>query len=97
MKEYTILSVASVLAAVLFDRMSGTRLLCRKEFCVFLFIILCFKLLVNGYLTRQVVLYNPQFFLGYRIFTIPFEDFLFGFSMVTVSIVLWERGKRRQS
>jgi hypothetical protein len=30
-----------------------------------------------------------------RLGSIPFEDFLFGFSMVTVTIMLWEHGKRK--
>jgi len=42
------------------------------------------------------VMYNPQFFMGIRIGTIPLEDFLFGFSMVTLSIVCWEYFKKKR-
>jgi lycopene cyclase domain-containing protein len=41
-------------------------------------------------------MYNSQFFMGIRIGTIPLEDFLFGFSMVTLSIVCWEYFKKKR-
>jgi lycopene cyclase domain-containing protein len=94
MKEYTLISVLSVVLTVLIARKSASRLFDRREFYIFLLIILFFKLLVNGYLTsRLIVIYNPLFFLNVRIGSIPVEDFLFGFSMVTMTIVLWERYK----
>jgi len=55
-------------------------------------------MLVNGYLTgKQIVMYRPQFFLGLRIGSIPLEDFLFGFSMVTMTIIFWEYFKKKQA
>jgi lycopene cyclase domain-containing protein len=90
-KEYTLLAVISVVATVILDRKTGVGVLARLEFYIFLIIILLFKLLVNGYLTGEgIVLYNPRFFLGLRLGTIPVEDFLFGFSMVTMTLILWE-------
>ncbi|MFC1699755.1 lycopene cyclase domain-containing protein [Candidatus Omnitrophota bacterium] len=91
MKEYTLLAVGSVVITLLLERRSKLKLLQRFEYYVFLLIILWFKLLVNGFLTgNRVVLYNPRFFLGLRIGSIPLEDFLFGFSMVTLSVIFWE-------
>jgi len=96
MKEYTVLAVLSVAATVLADRASGIRLLSRGIYYLFLAIILVFKLLVNGYLTgREIVMYGSRFSLGVRIGSIPVEDFLFGFSLVTLSILLWEYFKSR--
>jgi len=95
MREYTILSIVSVLCAILLDRVAGTKLLKRGEFYLFLLIIFGFKLLVNGFLTgKEVVIYNPSFFLGLRVGSIPLEDFGFGFSMVMMTIVLWEHFKK---
>ncbi len=95
MKEYTIISLLSIAAAVFVDAKSGVRILRRKEFYLFLAVILFFKLLVNGFLTgREIVMYNPIFYLGVRIGSIPVEDFMFGFSMVTLTIVFWERWKK---
>lgn len=93
MKEYTVLSVLSAFLIIGFDNFSGIKVLKRKEYYIFLLFIFLFKLIVNGYLTGHIVMYNPKFFLGIRLVTIPLEDFLFGFSMVTFSIIIWERFK----
>ena len=98
MKEYTILAVISVITVVILDRISRVGILRRKGFYFFILVILFFKLLVNGYLTSTgIVGYNPEFFLGWRIRSIPLEDFLFGFSMVTMSIIFWEYFKKGQA
>jgi lycopene cyclase domain-containing protein len=94
MKEYTLIAFISVFLTLFLDRISGAALLKRKDYYSFLIVILCFKLLVNGYLTSGIVLYNPRFFLGLRIGSIPIEDFLFGFSMVTQTIIFWEYFKK---
>ena len=98
MKEYTLLSIVSVILAIFIDRISRVKLLIKKEYYVFLLIIFLFKLLVNGYLTGQyIVKYNPLFFLGIRVGSIPIEDFLFGFSMVTLTIIFFEYFKNKFS
>ncbi len=97
MKEYTILAALFTFITIHLDRLTGTALLKRKEFGVFLLCIFLLKLIVNGFLTgAKVVIYNPQTYLGFRLFTIPLEDFLFGFSMVTTSIILWEYFTKRR-
>ncbi len=98
MKEYTLLSVFSVLATLLADRLTGVRILKRRTYYIFMAIIAGFFLLVNGYLTgRGLVLYSERFCLGVRVGSIPVEDMLFGFSMVTMTIMLWEYFKSRES
>ncbi len=95
MREYTILAIVSILAAILIDGITKVKVLQRKEFYLFLAIILGFKLLVNGFLTvKEIVIYNPSFFLGFRIGSIPLEDFGFGFSMVALTIIFWEYFKK---
>ncbi|MBP7216005.1 MAG: lycopene cyclase domain-containing protein [Candidatus Omnitrophica bacterium] len=96
MKEYTVLAIFSVLLTVIVDHYSKVKVLQKKKFYGFLLIILCFKLLVNGFLTgADIVIYNPLFFLGVRIGSIPVEDFIFGFSMVSLTIIYWEYFKAR--
>jgi lycopene cyclase domain-containing protein len=98
MKEYTILSAAFVFLTLMLDKASGVNLLKKKEYYIFILAILFFKILVNGYLTgRGIVLYGEQFFSGLRLGSIPLEDFLFGFSMVTSSLIFWEYFKKRNS
>lgn len=98
MKEYTILAIVSVAVTIILDRVTGVNILRKKEFYLFLTAILFFKFLVNGYLTgERIVIYNPEFFIGKRIGSIPVEDFLFGFSMVTMALIFWEYFKKRQA
>jgi lycopene cyclase domain-containing protein len=59
-----------------------------------LIIIYSLKLIVNGFLTKYIVFYNPEHILGYRIGTIPIEDFLFGFSMILMALIIWEKQKK---
>jgi lycopene cyclase domain-containing protein len=97
MKEYTMIAVISVFVTIFADKASRIMILKRKDYYAFLLVVLFFKFLVNGYLTgKDVVRYNPQFFLGIRIGSIPLEDFLFGFSMVTMTIIFWERFKKER-
>ncbi|MBM3255482.1 MAG: lycopene cyclase domain-containing protein [Candidatus Omnitrophica bacterium] len=97
MKEYTLIAAASVFLTLFLYKKSKLSLFKRKEYYLFLLVILFFKLLVNGYLTGEgIVRYNPRFFLGVRIGSIPFEDFLFGFSMVTQTIIFWEYFKKEK-
>ena len=97
MKEYTLLSIISVFLALFLDRVSRIRILKRAEYYIFLLVIIIFKFLVNGHLTgKKIVLYEPRFFLGIRLGSIPLEDFLFGFSMVTIAIITWEFFKSKQ-
>lgn len=91
MKEYTILAAISVLVVIWLDNILKTGLLRNKLFYLFLLVIAGFKFLVNGFLTgKNIVVYNPEYFLGFRLGTIPVEDFLFGFSMVAAAAIFWE-------
>ena len=97
MKEYTILAFLSVAITVSIDRAAKINILRNPYFYIYLLVIFCFKILVNGYLTGAgIFIYNPAYFLGFRIGSIPLEDFLFAFSMVTLTIVFWEYFLRRQ-
>ena len=97
MKEYTLLALISVVITHIVDRVSGTRLYRQKAFYFYLLFIFFIFLMVNGYLTSFIVMYNPKYFMGWRLGTIPLEDFFFGFSMITLSIVCWEKWKNKRS
>lgn len=95
-KEYTLLAFICVVVTLWLDGFSRLYILKRKEFYFFLAVIIFFKFLVNGYLTGAgVVIYNPRFYLGVRIGSIPLEDFFFGFGMVSMTIIFWEYFKKR--
>jgi lycopene cyclase domain-containing protein len=96
MKEYTILATASVAVVLALDVLMGTRVVRGKAFWLFCGVMYFFKLIFNGWLTwRPIVIYGEGMYLGVRVGTIPVEDFLFGFSMMTLTVILWEYFNRR--
>jgi hypothetical protein len=102
---YTQLSVLGVAVVVLLDLVVlRTRLLTRRVFWVSYAIIAFFQLLTNGVLTGlRIVRYDgaaivgsstpvdatPPFLGDGRIAYAPFEDLLFGFALVVLTLVLW--------
>lgn len=73
-----------------------TRLLTRAAFWTSYAIVLFFQLLTNEWLTsRGVFDYGTDAIVGWRIGTAPVEDFLFGFALVTQSMVWWVWWGRR--
>ena len=97
MKEYTLLAFAAALGSVVLDRVLATHILAQRRFWVALAIMFFFKIPSNGYLTwRPIVLYDPSYFLGIRLGTIPVEDFFYGFGLITLSLVLWEYFVRKE-
>lgn len=94
--EYTILAATSVVVVVLLEtRVWRTGLLRRPAWWVSLGICLFFMVLVNGWLTKlsaPVVLYDDARRLLPRVpWDIPMEDYLFGFSLITLVTLLWIR------
>jgi len=97
-KEYTILAVLSVFVVILFDLILRTRLVLSRKFWVFWVVMFIIIFIINGYLTwRPIVTYGSDFFLNIRLFTIPIEDFLYGFSLLTGNIVIWEYYNKKKA
>lgn len=72
-----------------------TGLFRRAQYWASMAIIYAFMVLVDGWLTKlsdPIVLYERSAHLGIRIpWDIPVEDYLFGFSMLTATMLLWVR------
>ena len=78
---YTQIGVVAVVAVVLIDLFGfRTKLITRRVFWVSYAIIFIFQLITNGVLTG--------FRIG-RIMFAPFEDLLFGFALVLLTLVMW--------
>lgn len=91
MKEYTIISVISVLVVIALDLILKTKLVTSRKFWIFWGVMFVIIFIINGYLTwRPIVTYGNEFYFGIRLFTIPVEDFLYGFSLLTGNIIIWE-------
>ena len=100
MPEYTILAVLSVLLTVAVERLwLRTGIFGTAKYWVAMAIVFAFQVPVDGWLTKlsaPVVIYDEAFSSGVRFpWDIPVEDFLFGFSMVTLTIMTWVRLGRR--
>jgi len=94
--EYTILATISVVVVVTLEvRVWRTGLFRDPAYWIAMAICYGFMILVNGWLTKlsaPIVIYDGRFNLGIRFpWDIPIEDFAFGFSMLTLTMLLWDR------
>jgi lycopene cyclase domain-containing protein len=97
--EYTFAAaLAAALVVALEFLWLKTGLFRKVTFYVSWAIILFFMVLVNGWLTKltaPIVLYNEDKTTGVRFpWDIPVEDYLFGFALLTLTMLLWERAGR---
>lgn len=90
---YTGLALLTLITVLLIEFMVlKTGLLKRPQFYIAYGIVVFFQLVTNGYLTgREIVLYDPDAILGLRIAFAPFEDLLFGFSLVFLTMSVWTK------
>jgi lycopene cyclase domain-containing protein len=90
---YTVAVVLGTAGALAVDlAVLRTRLVIGKVFWATYPIVLAGQLLANGVLTgRGVVRYDPSAILGWRVAYAPFEDLLFGFALVLLTLSLWVR------
>ena len=91
-RQYTGLVLCCFGLAGLLDTLLSTNLLLRPKTYLYLAIVAGLILVFNGYLTaRPVVLYGEAYQSGYRILTIPVEDFGYGFTLVLFNAILYEK------
>jgi isorenieratene synthase len=76
---------------VFLDHIAGTALLAERRFWAFAGVVLLLTLVFDGYLTaRPVVHYADEHILGFRVLTIPVEDFGYALALVGTSTALFE-------
>lgn len=93
---YTLPAVLSVVAVCVLEwKVLRTGLFRKPAYWVSMVIVIGFQVLVDGWLTKlsaPIVIYNEAHTSGLRFpWDIPVEDFLFGWSMVTAVLLLWEK------
>jgi lycopene cyclase domain-containing protein len=98
--EYTVLTVISVVVVILIELIwLRTGIFGTLQYWLTMVIVWGFQILVDGWLTKlsaPIVTYRESETLGIRFpWDIPIEDFGFGFSMVTLAIMVWCRVGRR--
>lgn len=94
MPEYTLLAGLSVPAVIALEVLwLRTGIFRRLQYWLAMAIVLGFQVPVDGWLTKlsdPIVLYDDAQTLGVRApWDIPVEDFAFGFSMVTLALLVW--------
>lgn len=93
--EYAGTVLLALATVVGLDQILRTRLLREGRTYWYLGLVTLFILLFNGYLTfRPLVLYSDSYLLGLRIVTIPVEDFLYGYALVFLTVLLYEKFRR---
>jgi len=90
--HYTGLATIFFGLAMLLDSILKTDLFMQKRFLFFFILAMIFTLLFNGYLAwRPVVVYNEIYMTGWRFFTIPVEDFWYGFSLIYFNTIVYQK------
>ena len=89
----SIFAAAFFIGAVLFNE----QLLASRNFWITMLISFLPFLIVNYFLTSiPVVTYNETAFSGKRFITIPYEDFLYSFSMISLWILFYELAREKK-
>jgi lycopene cyclase domain-containing protein len=101
MREYTVIAAAAVLGVVALELLVlHTGLLRTRAYWIAMAICYGFMIAVNGWLTKlsaPIVIYNRHETTGWRFpWDIPVEDYLFGFALLTLSMLLWDRATARE-
>ena len=100
MREYTLAAVLAVVAVAGIEvAWLRTGLLRTRAYWIAMAICYGFMLAVNGWLTKlsaPIVLYDERRTTGWRIpWDIPVEDYLFGFALLTLTMLTWDALGRR--
>ena len=96
MGEYTVLAVVAALAVTALERFwLRTGLFRRLTFAVSMVVMFVGQVIVDGWLTKlsaPIVLYDADQMSGVRApWDIPVEDVLFGFALLTLVLLRWQR------
>ncbi len=96
---YSDVALNAVLVAVMVDLfLLRTQIITRGIFWLTYGLILPFQLLTNWWITsRNIVMYEPSQIIGRRLAGAPIEDLLFGFSMILMTLALWDFFSKRRS
>jgi lycopene cyclase domain-containing protein len=95
-KEYTFLAIFSVGVSILFVSLVNINLFSSRAYWIYTILTLVLFLIFNYILTSvPVVQYSSTAITGFRVTSIPIEDFLFNFSMLTnyLTVYVWASRK----
>jgi lycopene cyclase domain-containing protein len=95
---YSDIALDAVFLAVIFDLfILRTQIVTRGIFWLTYSLILPFQLLTNWWLTsKNIVMYSSSSIIGRRLAGAPIEDLLFGFSLIVMTLSLWNYSTRKE-
>lgn len=96
---YPLLSALAAAGVVLVEVVwLRTGLLRDRSYWVAMLIVFVFMVPIDGWMTKTtdpIVIYNPDVLSGIRFpWDIPLEEFVYAFALVTMTMLLWDRGGR---
>jgi lycopene cyclase domain-containing protein len=96
-QEYTaIVFTVMAIVVLLYFFYPVETMLSQRSLLVFLFIITALMFVFNGYLTsRPLVTYNAAMQFDFRLYTIPIEDFFYGYALIWLNVFLYEKARER--
>jgi len=95
MKEYLIIAVVSAFIVYAVDVRLKMYVFRRSAFWKLQIIAVFLLTFVDHFSAAlPIVLYNPNIILGFRIREIPIENYIFGFAMIYLNIVIFEKLKK---
>lgn len=96
MNEYLFIAILAVILVLWFDQRCQTKLAQRKDFWILQGIVVILASIVDNIISgRPYVFFNPEIIVGIRVLFVPIENYLFGFSMITLNLILFELGKKK--
>ncbi len=95
-REYTAVAALALAGAAAVDHALGVRLLQRRAGWIYFAVVVLLTTVCNGYLTaRPIVVYEAEYQLGWRVWTIPIEDYAFGLALMLTVTALYEHARGR--
>jgi len=90
-RVYTFFVFLLELPVILFDLKFGARVFFQASFYLFNLVVILLTFIFNYYLTsRPIVLYEEKYKSGFKVLTIPVEDFVYGLVFLDLIVVVYE-------
>ncbi|AWR96202.1 lycopene cyclase domain-containing protein [Acidianus sulfidivorans JP7] len=94
--SYTFVDILYLIMSLSVSSLIARDLLASRNFWIFIGLSYIPFLVFDYFLTSDpIVIYGPHSILGIRITTIPIEDFIYSFSMLTLYTVFYTRGNKQ--
>ena len=91
MKEYLMICLVLFVIIWQLDYAFKTHLFTQKKFWILHLIVFILACVVDNVISgRPYVIFNPYYILNIRLIHVPVENFLFGFDLITLNLILFE-------